>query len=349
VRIAEEESSEHSILWNREGYIYPHGTYWLIHALTYGYLRQKPPKYDKWVSVLEHHIERPESTYAWKILTEDLRYLRNYDAERATQFIYRLFQKYPGVRDSRFGLVLITRFRFLLPDELFKELLLRICDGNWKLGQQAYGEIIGLSYIFGERLQWVNDEVAKCIQRPGIAIGLAHAAAQLMWEEGSAGENALTLFAELTKTSSAAADHALMSSFAIKEGLPADSKSKRLLELINNEPRLLDSAPEHWFVEKLEDVVTYCPDVVCDICNKIVDRWSGQLANVATKTSLASSNLVNIAMTLQRLFDHRERGLALFERLLEIGVYDAASLLVSLDSRPLSVPQPLRRRRRRRG
>jgi nucleoside phosphorylase len=344
----ENENSGRGILWNREGYIYPHGSYWLIHALTYGYLRQTPPNYGSWMRVLERHLDRPESAYTWKILTEDLKYLRNCDAARASAFVTRLFEEFPKVRDSRFGLILLTRSRFFLPDDSVKAILVNIRDSGWRLGGQAYGELIGMSYIFGERLDWIGDETTRCIQEPQIAIGIAFAAANLMWEDVTARKRALMLFDGLIKTSSPEIDKALMSTFSLREGMPVDPGSKQLLELINDEPRLLDAAHEHWFVEKLEDVVTYCPQLVCDICDKMVAHWAEDLANVATRTSLASSNLVNIAMTLQRLPKYRERGLNLFERLLELGVYDAARLLIDLDSRPVNVPQPPRTRRKRR-
>jgi hypothetical protein len=140
----------------------------------------------------------------------------------------------------------------------------------------------------------------------------------------------------------------LMSTFATSQTLPAHEDTKRLLRAICANSGMLSQAPEHWFVEKLEDLVTFCPDLVCTICDKLLDAVADRLKVSGTFAALSGSNLVNIAMTLQRMYAFRERGLELFERLVDLGVYDAATLLQNLDRRPINVPKPRPRRRRSR-
>jgi hypothetical protein len=320
-------------------------------ALTYGYLRREPPQYDEWLSMLENHLERPESNFSWKIFSEELRFLNDCEPERATAFILRLFERYPKVRDSRFGVVLTAKCRSFLATETYRQVLLSIRGSNWKLGRQAFGELVGLSYLAGEFPEWTELEITAGINDATVCCGLAYAVAELLWEDADARALAIALFERLASTTDSETAKALMTTFVKNESLPAHSDTVKLLEVVASNTMLIEHAPDYWFVEKLEEIITYCPELVCRICNQLVDVLASELADIRTSASRSSSNLVNISMTLQRLYDYRDQGLELFERLLELGVYDASSLLKNMDSRPINVPpsRPPRRRQKRRG
>ncbi len=67
------EEGVQTILWRpSRGGALPSGTYWLLSALFYGYLRQSKPDYTSWMGCLERHLERPESIYTWKVISEEL-------------------------------------------------------------------------------------------------------------------------------------------------------------------------------------------------------------------------------------------------------------------------------------
>ena len=105
-----------SVVWQGSGgYTLPSGSYWMLDALTYGYLRQDPPAYDRWLAMLEKHLARPANTRTWQVICEELRFLYRCDHERASAFIVGLFDRYPAVRDSRFGVLLVARCRDFLP------------------------------------------------------------------------------------------------------------------------------------------------------------------------------------------------------------------------------------------
>jgi hypothetical protein len=71
------------------------------------------------------------------------------------------------------------------------------------------------------------------------------------------------------------------------------------------------------------------------------------LRSIQHALAASAGAFVNIALTLQRLGDEfREKGLGLFEQLLEIGLHDAHTAIYELDKRPMNIPRSRRRRRR---
>jgi len=345
---SQNELTGRSLLWNRGGYVYPHGSFWVLYALTYGYLRQKPSNLDRWMQMLEGHLDRPEGIYVWKVFTEELRFLGRCDKKRAGAFVAKLFEKYPQVRDSQFGVVLLARLRNHFPADAYHQYIVDVRDGQWMLGKQAFGELIGLNYIENEFSEWTTQEVDQWQEDGDVSTGLAHAIAHSIWVDRENRVRSTDLFERLATTSNDKTARALMGAFTTIDALPANNEERRLLAAVYTNDLLLKNASEDLFIGKLEDVVTHCPDLVLGICNKVVDLWGKDLSDIRTSAASASSYLVNISMTLQRLTEYRDSGLALFERLLEMGVYDASTLLQTLDRRPISTPVRTPRRRRRR-
>ena len=76
-----------SILWG-DGRIrsIPQGTYTVLETLTRAYLLQRPIQAEKWLDLLESHLQREESPRVWETLAWELKYLNNCDHKRATKF-----------------------------------------------------------------------------------------------------------------------------------------------------------------------------------------------------------------------------------------------------------------------
>jgi hypothetical protein len=336
-----------SVLWQGGGgYTVPSGSYQLLHALTYGYLRQEPPAYDKWLSMLEKHLTRPVNTRTWRVICEELRFLSNCNHERATAFLVDLFDHYPGVRDGRFGVLLVARCRGFLPADTYRAILHAMRDSSWKRGSQAYGELLGLSYVEKTDGGWIDEEIESLLgkvsgnvtDRDAVWIGLAFAGANL-WTETNARAKATDILARLAPFATGHLAEAIMSVFRrSSESFYADTHTKRLLETLADHPEVLREATDSFLVQKLEDFVTSDRDIVHRVSAKLVHMHGQDIGNPQTSFSRSAPHLTNIALTLQRTGgEFREKGLALFERLLELGVNDASELLKDLDGRPVPV------------
>ncbi len=71
------------------------------------------------------------------------------------------------------------------------------------------------------------------------------------------------------------------------------------------------------------------------IARALADRMGAELGDARSGWAGSVGGLVEISLTLQRLPEGREDGTALFERLMEIGVYEADQTVRSLDRRTL--------------
>ena len=82
----------------------------------------------------------------------------------------------------------------------------------------------------------------------------------------------------------------------------------------------------------------------------MLDRHAQTLLDMRTSFAASASEFINLALTLHR--DEgvgRERGLALFERLLSLNVAGTRQSLLAVDARPVIGAPFLSRRRRQRG
>jgi hypothetical protein len=360
VRGQQGEQRPQSVLWQVGGMMaLPFGTYFLLQALTRAYLLRDPPATDSWLAVLEAHVERKVSVAPWQAFARDLQHLQLCDHRRAGGFLARLFERFPGVRDSVHGAALLTHVWRFLPPALTHCFLREMRDGTWASGPQAYGELLALrTLVFPEdgdasrdleRLLNPATEASDRISR--IRLGLAFAAAHL-WENSQHHDRATEMLTRLVPLANEPISHAVMHAFTVAGVLSVDPATISLLRTLVAHSQVLRETSDGLLAERLQDVLSTEPDLVCDLALELVRLRADDLTNFGSGFSANTSHLTNIALTLQRLGgSFRSRGLDLFERLLDLGVHDAQATLNELDERPLTLPQPARRtlRRARRG
>ena len=348
-----EEERKRSVVFDLlGGYSLPSGTFWILSALAYGFIRKEPRQTAEWLDVLESHVERPDLSRTWQVLCSDLRMLSYCEPEMVNAFLTKLFTKYPAVRDSRFGVRLILDLRNFLGDAAVEAFYDQYVISDWPMGKQVAGELYGISYLAEDGFAFADEYVLRVMapdstEDNSTLKGIAFAIANL-WKEPEIQESATELFECLAKRNCEQVNKALCDVFWFDRFVP-NKNSKRILQLAEQFPELIRHVDAYRFAEMLELFATSIPEVVLKLSNALLDQLEvpGE-KEFRRNFDLADAALTSISMTLQRMNnDLRGRGLDLFERLLKIGFTSTSETIKELDSRPVAVNSVRRRRRRR--
>lgn len=338
-----------SLLWGHGGLItLPQGTYTILSTLTCAYLFKRPMETERWLRLLKSHLERPESNKTWCTLSRQFRFLVHCDHDQAIDFLKALFHKYPKVRDSQSGVILIAHLQSWLPEEVIKEFLYALRSSEWEYGSQAFGEILLLRQAYFPKEEWSDFEISELLdkQRPhsddltmvrsGGRLGLAFSAAHL-WDSSRFRGLATDILIQLVPLANEAIAQAIMDVFRLVDTLYADELTYSLLDTLLAFPQVLKIGRKDFIIERIQDLLPGHPDLVYRICKTLLDLSGDKLAGGGTLFSLHATELIDIALTLQRYEGkYRPQGLELFERLLELEAYGARDVLAEIDSRPLS-------------
>ncbi|MEW6290711.1 MAG: hypothetical protein AB1545_12750 [Thermodesulfobacteriota bacterium] len=122
--------------------------------------------------------------------------------------------------------------------------------------------------------------------------------------------------------------------FHYGENIPLTSDITNIINSLLPNDSLLLKVSEN-LVEGAEHATASHPQLVCDICNRVLDVCGAEINNVATKYAFLAEPIVSIALTLHRVPSFRDKGLELFERLVESNIQAAEQALNLLDRNPV--------------
>jgi hypothetical protein len=355
-----DEQKPQSVLWQRDGFLtLPFGRYFLLHALTYGYLLRRPPDADQWLSALEAHLERAEGVRAWQVLARDLRYLGHCDRDRAVRFLDRLFDKYPAVLASEFGAALLTHAWSFVPQTSLWNWMHTIRHGAWPKGPQTFGELLTLRAVLYPQDERACRELENVLSdapdtdvdistvRVGVGFTCVH-----LWSRPDVRQAVTEVVLKLMPRKDPAVSFVLIQLISLANDLPPDDATHRVLAALGQHPHHLAEADNGWFMERFEALLPNEAEAVYKLCREIVRLQRDALGSIRTAWAAHAANLTTIALTLQRLDQpYREMGLELFESLLELHLPDTEATLRELDRRPeaWTTASAGRRRTRSRG
>jgi hypothetical protein len=329
-----------SILWGYFlGGFVPRGNYPFLRALTYGLLCRDTPGTERWLGSLEKHIAKHEDQKVWISLLLDLRYLRMVpDAKRAANFARRLMKKQPAAFRSVEGLIFLAWNHRYLPAELSEHCLRIWRAGDWEGRDQAIGEFALL-----RSLQVSSDKSSSRIvnnalstrasrARYGVRTGIAFAAINL-WREPEHRDACHKVILRLFPPADDELSSVLMDVFRVSDQMPPDSCTVDLLNHVMLEPKMLTchSMLAHRLRQLLAD--GFDPSLVARVANAILDTAGQAVGNFRSRWAGDSGHLIQIAMTLQKIETSRAAGLELFERLMDLGAYEAEQVLHEVDRR----------------
>jgi hypothetical protein len=309
-----------------------------------------------WMTMLERHVERQESPVVWHALTRNLESVLFAPPARAEAFLNRLFERFPSVRDSQGGVILIARSMNKLPLSTVEQWMQDLHAGTWSRRDQAFGELLVLlatrpnaTLESHKRLETVVAALESDQPATGVVLGLAHAAARL-WSYPEHRDRISEILRRLIPRAEGQVAEAVMRAFVPDEALLWDEASRRLLRALQATPNVALAAKGPYFIEQVRKLLPAGAELVADVALAITNEAARQPASGYFLSH--GEELVDIAMTLQRLGSPaREKGLDLFETLLERGAYGAQEVLATLDSGgPANeLERPRRRPRNRKG
>lgn len=137
--------------------------------------------------------------------------------------------------------------------------------------------------------------------------------------------------------------------FRLSDELVADDATTTLLRaIVDGLPRSPKLNPS-FVVDRLATLLPHQAQLVGEFALGLVAKWNAELGDMRTSTAMATSSLVDLAITLHRLSpETRETGLILFEQLIDIGAYEALQILDEIDNRFRPTAPHIRPRVRRR-
>ncbi len=353
-----EESSEpdyQPILW-ASGRLrsVPRGNYPVLQALTMGYLLRRPSNFNAWLDVLERHLARKENPNVWRALGRELRWLRGADQERAVEFIEALLAAQPGLHFSEDGAVTLAYLLQWVPEDRAENWLSAYLTSDWEKGPQAFGELVTHRYFCVPGDAYFEEVVSKAINDEGgtgslltsIKIGIAHSACNY-YVDKSTREKAANLLSDLMVGAERALARAITDVFRLTNEGDVDANLVRLLDAMITSPVMLAEGSKTFMISRLIDAISAAPETVCRCCELIVELNAEKLSDMRTGLSAHTSELVDVAITLQRYPQLRDRATDLFESLQELNVHGVAEALHDLDRHPRQNARIRRRRRRR--
>jgi pimeloyl-ACP methyl ester carboxylesterase len=337
-----------SMLW-AEGTLsaLPGGNYPTLSAIIASCLSWGSSHSDRWMNILDAHIEKSESTRVWEALLErELLRLKESNLSRAEAFIEKLIQRAPTILATRGWVHFIAHANhWASSDSVERWTIVTLENGQ---NEQGAAEVICLRHALFPAEKWPRELIFRKAESRSIAfnIGIAHSVAHL-WLEPMSRPVVHPVLLQLIKSTDEQALKALSAIFQ-EHGFSADSETKDLLDALSNNPGILRNGGAEDLPEILSKLVNVDPQRVFSLSNVLLDIAGEQMGNMATSWYLRTDWLLDIALHLQDMGKaEREAGATLFERMLEFNIPQARELSLNLDKRTPASQSPFAPRRRR--
>ena len=346
----QEEPINRSLLWGVGGFgSYPGGDAPIAEAVVQ--IRLTRNEAAEAIAFMARYLDREKRVRPWEILARHFLSLQAVNATTREAFLDRVLTEVDGLVGSK------TFAQYLSEAERDDHALVDRHLDSWnasgsRAATQAYGEIVGLDALLHPkhaashlRLQAILDDESGDLQKVGVALSAAH----ILAEEPDRRAAAAALLGPLLDSSNPAIWASAFEFFRLSDDLSPDAGTIAFLQAVTKNLSKAPVPDGTFVVDRLATLLPHQGPLVGAIALGLVAKWQNDLADTRTSTAIATSTLVDLAVTLHRLGpDTREIGLTLFEQLIEIDAYEARQTLDEIDNRFRENAPTLRRRRLRR-
>lgn len=348
---AEETPSTSPVLWGHGSIAaLPNGNYPTLTALTSACLSVEPPRLDRWLSILERHSARAESSRVWEALIQrELMNLRRADRSRVEALVDQVIAAAPSILAGRGWAHFVAHAFHWASVAAVRRWVMGIVEKAGE-GLQGAGELACLRHALFPAEDWSRElvEALSGDAASDAALGVAHAVANL-WHEPMTRPVVHPILLLLLRSNDERVLTALSAIF-MNDGFAADAETRELLDALVAYPSMLKNGRAERLPEMLVKLVASEPARVCPVVHALLDAAGDQMGNIATSWYLSTEWLLDIALQLQDMgAAERAAGSVLFERMLEFNMPQAKEMTLDLDKRtPVgSSPRaPVRRRSR---
>jgi hypothetical protein len=330
----------------------PNGNYPTLTALTSACLSVEPPRLDRWLSILERHAARAESSRVWEALIQrELTNLRMADRSRVEGLVDKVIAAAPSILAGRSWAHFVAHAFHRASVAAVRRWMMGIVEKASE-GQQGAGELACLRHALFPAEDWSRElvEVLSGDAASDAALGVTHAVANL-WHEPMTRPVVHPILLQLLRSNDERVLTALSAIF-LNDGFASDTETRELLDALVAFPSVLKNGRAEHLPEMLVKLVASEPDRVCGVVHALLDAAGDQMGNIATSWYLSTEWLLDIALQLQDMGpDARAAGSVLFERMLEFNMPQAREMTLDLDKRtPVGggPRAPVRRRSRKR-
>lgn len=344
-----EPDDRESLLWGYGGFgIVPGGTYPVVEALVQMRLRRDEP--NAALAALSGHLDRNQSLNEWSSLAQFFPYLHRADTARFEAFLESLFVKVPGLIGAKLAAQFLAHSRAQHP-ALVERHLADWREARSRPARQAYGEIVALAALLNPEVDWgtqrldaIVSDAASVDAQTGAALSAAH-----VFADGDRRAEASALLVRLLESGEPGVWRAVFDIFRIVDEMTPDEGTIALLQAIANRLGQAPRLDATFVVERLSSLLPHHAVLVGTLAQRLADKWRAELGDIQTATAMATSQLVDLAITLHRLGpETREIGTTLVEQLIATNAYEARQMLDEIDSRFRDSAQAARRPRLRR-
>jgi hypothetical protein len=316
----------------------PGGSYPILEALTVALLSCRPHRANDWLDILVEHLPRNETARVWTVFAHYLEWLSMCDPEPARVFLNDLFARYPTLLDGRQGVILLAHASWWMKEADVLRWTRSLRSSTWNQASFAYGELLGVYSVRIPTVRWADEELSRLVRsneealQSSDSLALQGAATSIvnLWSDPGPRQRCTDYLIALLERNDSSIDEIVMPVLGRKQPLIDDQGEKILARIATRPERLLVKSGEH-AVTWIAAFVFARADLVAEAMEGIASLLvAGKGVGPGAFTSTADE-LINLSLTLQRMPLYRERGLTVFEHLLEAGLYGVRQALDQVD------------------
>ena len=347
-----QEPQEDSILWGHEGiFSLPGGRDIYLEAIALGCLLRKPPDHEQFAEFIEGMLQHEKHPKIWQIVFRWMKFLFNWDKNRATKYYDHVINSISDVIESKIGIIEYAEIIHMVPDKkIVQEWISLIGNKDSEFRKQAFGELLFFYNLINPDDEWGMNQVDLILQNQNKYYreqrGVAFAASR-HWHHLEHQSICTKVITKLSSTKDEITQKAISLIFPYGENVLLNKDMKRIISaILPNDGIIIKSAER--LIEGVIDNTAIEPYLIGSICSRVIKVGKDEIKSPGSRYSMVAEPIVSIALTLHRMQPpDRKIGLNLFEELIESDITHARQALDILDRKPIATHAPMRLRRRR--
>jgi hypothetical protein len=321
--VATPEECSHSILFSTQGtWMCPGGRAPIVEAIVLGSLLRRPPAIEETVAFLEGLAVEEKHPAIWAETLIHLPWLFGSLSSRMSRLVDSLFSSIPAIFSYHQTAYFLGQVvGNITPKETEERWILTLVATEHPYFRQLAGELVFLSFA-RKRNQWAEELIFAGIAEahgPDFLRGLTCGAAAAIEVPGLGREIEKILTKAIESPVEKIQDAAANFLLHINDKQWSPTAKKLVLKLLGEQS--LSRRNCDLLAMQMQTVALVDSETALAVAEELTRKYEQR--GTSPGWSFSTSYLTNIALAAQRSLASRERGLVLFEKLLELNLHDA--------------------------